>query len=33
MVYLFIEYAMFEKHLISDVKTTFRLQKPHCENF
>ena len=22
----------FEKHLILDVKTTLRLQKPHCEN-
>ena len=23
----------FEKHLILDVKTTLRLQKPHCGNF
>ena len=23
----------FEEHLILDVKTTSRLQKPHCENF
>ena len=24
---------LFEKHLILDVETTLRLQKPHCENF
>ena len=23
----------FQEHLILDVKTTFRLQRPHCENF
>ena len=24
---------VFQKHLILDVKTTFRLQKPHCKHF
>ena len=23
----------FEAHLILDIKTTIRLQKPHCKNF
>ena len=30
---LYDEKLLFEKHLILDVKTTLRLQKPHSENF